>query len=144
MKRFIRLVCFVLVMTVCLATPAAAAEEVSTWSSSFFTCHSAYLWKVSDSEFRVWFDVTAVKGMEELGASVIKVQRSTDNENWTTMSTYKKAVYPQMVAYNTGNHCSYVTYYGTSGYYYRALVTFYAKNSSGTGEYYYYTSSIQL
>lgn len=145
MKQFLRSVSFVLALTMCLILPVSASEEVIPRASNYFGSTCGYLWKVNGTEFEVWFEVTAVDTMSELGTSVIKVQRSSDNENWTTMSTYKKEVYPQMIGRNTGDHSDCVTYYGaSSGYYYRAFITFYAKNSSGTGEYYYYTASIQM
>ena len=146
MKRFAQCVSLVLILAICLAIPAYAVEETSPWASSYFASRSAYLWKISGSQFQVWFDVGAVGGMAELGASKIKVQRSSDNSNWTTMQTYIKEDYSSMIGYNTGDHNSYVTYYtGESGYYYRAYVEFYAKNSSGGCGYYdYYTASIKL
>lgn len=145
MKRFTQCICLVLVLATCLAVPAAAAEEISPYASSYFMCFSAYLWKTSETEFEVWFDVTAVDGMAELGACVIKVQRSPDKSYWSTMRTYKKEDYPSMIRYDTGDHASYVTYSdGISGYYYRAYVEFYAKNSSGRGYYDFYTNPIKL
>lgn len=145
MKRFIQFVCLVLVLATCLTIPVSAAEGISPYASSYFGCFSAYLWKTSGTEFEVWFDVGAVCGMEELGTSVIKVQRSSDKSYWSTMRTYKKEDYPSMIDYNTSTHCSCVTYSdGISGYYYRAYVEFYAKNSSGRGYYDFYTNPIKL
>lgn len=131
MRRLTRCICVILVLASLFTIPAVAAEQRS---SDFFMCSSVYLWKISDTQFEVWFDVTAVQSMAELGASEIKVQRSTDKENWTTMQTYKKANYSQMIDTNTVAHADCVTYTYTSGYYYRAIVVLYAKNSSGTGE----------
>lgn len=82
--------------------------------------------------------------MTELGASIIKVQRSSDGANWTTMKTFYKEDYSQMICTNTVCHAAYVTYTGTRGYYYRAYIELYAKNSSGTGIMPEYTSTIQL
>ena len=79
-----------------------------------------------------------------MGARTIKVQRSTDKSNWTTVATYEMEDYSNMVASNTSGHESYVTYTYTSGYYYRAYVELYAKNSSGTAGYDTYTSSLDL
>lgn len=144
MKRFTRCACFFLAIMMLLITPAFAAETVTPRASSYFMCISAYLEKTTGTQFEVWFDVTAVGGMDELGVSEIKVQRSSDGVNWTTMKTYSKDYYPQMICDNTVAHADCVTYTGTAGYYYRAYVCFYAKNSSGFGEYDEYTSSIKL
>lgn len=144
MKRFTQFVSLILIASMLLVLPAYATESVTPKSSSFFGELSTYLYKTSSTQFRVWFEVTAVGGMDELGVSYIEVQRSTDKTNWTPMKTYSKDSYSQMIGYNTGNHCNYVTYTATSGYYYRAYVKFYAKNSSGTAYYSAYTSSLQM
>lgn len=144
MNRFIRCVCALLVLTIFLTMPAFAAENANARASSFFKVSSVYLWKISDTQFQVWFDVTALGGMEELGASKIKVQRSTDKVNWETVQTYTKDEYANMICKNTCQHADCVTYTYTDGYYYRAYVLLYAKNSSGTGEYGCYTSYLDL
>lgn len=143
MKRFTQFVCTVLVLSMVLVFPAAAAENLAR-GSDYFGSRSCYLYKTSSTAFQVWFDVVAVSRMNELGAYEIRVQRSADGVNWTTVKTYTKANYSNMVAYNTGEHGSYVTYSNAaSGYYYRAYVNFYAKNNSGTAYYSSYTSSLR-
>lgn len=146
MKRFLRLVSLVLVMAMVVSVPVYAAEqeEATPYSSAFFASYSTYLYKISSIQFEVWFEVSATGKMTELGVSQIKVQRSADKENWTTMKTYTPDNYSQMLCSNTSTHASCVTYAGTPGYYYRAYVTFYAKNSSGTGELFKYTAVMQL
>lgn len=144
MKRFIRCVCFFLVVVMLFINTAFAEENPTPWSSSYFAYNSTFLWKISETQFQIWFDVTAVKGMDELGTKTIKVQRSSDGETWTTMKTYTKESYPQMICEDTAGHSDCVTYTGTKGYYYRAYVVFYAKNSSGTGILNRYTDTIKL
>lgn len=141
MKRFFQFVTLILVISLVLSTPVFASEPRS---SAFFIRTSTYLEKVSGTTFDVWFDVTATGIMDELGVSTIKVQRSSDQSNWSTMYTYSKDSYSQMICENTASHVDHVRYSGTAGYYYRAKVTFYAKNSSGTGTYVMYTSTIKV
>lgn len=141
MKRFFQFVTLLLVISLVLSIPVFAAESRA---SSFFIRNSTYLEKVSGTTFDVWFDVTATGIMDELGVSTIKVQRSSDQTNWSTMYTYSKSSYSQMTDDNTVCHSDCVRYTGTTGYYYRAKVTFYAKNSSGTGEYTMYTDTIKV
>lgn len=134
MKRLIQILCLLLIVSMVLVVPAMAAEQ----ASSFFRSHSCYLWEISDSEFEVWFDVTAVGGMDVLGASEIEVQRSTDRVNWETVATYY-----DFYGYDTGEYGDCATYSSAStGYYYRARVTFYAENDTGCGFYTDYTSYI--
>ena len=144
MKRFSRLICMLLTMAMVLAIPAAATENAEPRASSFFMSSCVYLHKTSSTQFQAWFEVTALGGMEKLGASEIKIQKSSDGENWTTMRTYSMDAYSNLICENTASHASYVTYTGQTGYYYRAKITLYAKNSSGTAEMWEYTDPIRL
>lgn len=132
MKRFLKITSLLLVIVLMFAVPVCAEEESSTWSSSYFIGRDAYLYKTSSTKFQVWFDVDALRVMDEIGARTIKVQRSLDGSTWTTMFTYSREYYPQMIDTNSGSHAAYVPYTGTEGYYYRAKVTFYAKDSTGS------------
>ena len=144
MKRFIRAVSLFMVVVMLLATPAYAAETGESRASSYFMCSSVYLYKTSALTFQAWFDVTGIHGMEEIGARTIKIQRSEDGESWIDVKIFSRADYPQMICENTVCHASYVTYTGTPGYYYRAYIVLYAKDSNGSGEWYRYTEPIQL
>lgn len=134
MKRFSQCVCLILIVAMVFAMPVFATEAVEQRSSAYFMKFSVYLWEIEGSKFEVWFDVTAVESMDELGTKTIKVQRSTDEENWTTVKTYQKADYSQMVASNKVAYANCVTYSYTNGYYYRAVIVLYAKKGTGTGE----------
>ena len=144
MKRFLRIVSAILAMAALMAVPAQAAETVTPRGSSYFGAACTYLWHVSGTTFEVWFDVTGVRGMDEIGASSIAIQRSTDGQSWTTVKTFSKSSYPSMVDKNTGCHASYVTYTGSTGYYYRARVTIYAKDSNGSAFDYWYTDTLHF
>ena len=134
MKRLTQLVCLLLVASL-LVIPAQAA----TRGSDYFAAHSCYLWEVSDSEFEVCFDVTAVGGMDKLGVSEIKVQRSANGVSWETVATYN-----DYYGYNCSFHSDEQSFTSVkSGYYYRAKVTFYAKKGNGIAEYPVYTSSLR-
>ena len=69
--------------------------------------------------------------MEELGATVLKIQRSTDGVNWTTTKTYTREEYSKLVKEDAITHWASFNYTGASGYYYRSYVELYAKDSSG-------------
>lgn len=133
MKRFTQIVCLLLVLSLTLGIPAFAAES-APWASNYFGSRSCYLWDVSSSGFQVWFEVRALRTMTELGASTVKVQRSTDTVNWSTVKTYTKADYPEMTTtVGTAGYNGYVTFNEAEpGYYYRGYVEFYAKDSSGS------------
>ena len=146
MKKLVRFVCLILVCSLFFAIPAQATTVVEPRESAFFSYYGTDLYKTSSSSFQIWFDVTAnAARMDVLGVSEIIVYRSADQQSWTKMRTYTMENYPQMVAQNTTSHIDYVTYnYATTGYYYRAYITFYAKNSTGIGERYVYTEILRM
>ena len=144
MRRFVRFVCLLLVVSSVMMIPAMAATENVPRGSSYFVSSLGYLHQTHATIFQVWGEVAAVGLMDKLGMSSITVQRSSDNQNWTDVKTYTKENNSNLVASNTTCHEAYVTYVGTAGYYYRAKIWFYAKKGTGTAEYSYTTGSILL
>ena len=144
MRKFVRLVCLLLVFSSVMTMPALAVTDNMPRGSNYFTSRLGYLHQTHPTIFQVWGEVTAVGPMDKLGMSSITVQRSSDNQNWTDVKTYTKENNSNLVASNTTCHEAYVTYVGTAGYYYRAKITLYAENSTGVGERIRYTSPIQL
>lgn len=144
MKRLSRLICMLLAAALLLAVPAAATENPEPRASNYFMSSDVYLYQTSGNQFQAWFEVSALGIMDKVGASEIKIQESSDDENWTTVKTCTMSGYSNLICENTGAHASYVSYTGTTGKYYRAKITLYAENSNGTGEWTRYTSSIRL
>lgn len=134
MRRFTRCICLILVLASMMTMPAFASEEMDNRASNYFAFSSAYFNVLSGSKFEIWFDVTATGLMDELGASKIELERSSDGVNWTPVKTFYKASYPSMMDPDdvSGAYSGYVTYTYTSGYYYCATVTLYAKQGNGT------------
>lgn len=144
MKRFTQIVCIVLAFVMVMSTTAFAAEPVDPRASNYFWSSSVYFWHSSGNNYQIWFDVTAVGTMQKLGASRIEVERSTDLVNWDPAGSYDMANYSQMTKSNTVGYANYVPFTATTGYAYRAIVTLYAKNSSGTGEMDEVTATLDL
>lgn len=131
MKSITKIICTLLAFSMIIALPVSA-EEISPYASQFFGSHNNYLWATSSTSFQVWFSVTAVSGMAELGVDYIDVEKSSDGINWSVDATYTKEDYSNLVAKNTSSHTGYVTYSKReSGCQYRAYVRLYAKNNSG-------------
>lgn len=140
MKRLIKVLCFCMAAVMLFTTTAFAAESRA---SNFFAMTSTYIDRISGSELDIWFDVTAVGEMDELGVREIRLQRSTDKRNWSTIKTYLMEDYGEMICEDTFAHADYVTYSSaSSSYYYRAYVIFYAKDSRGIGEFADYTATV--
>lgn len=148
MKKITCLLLVIICLSMSIISPVSAAgigTTVEPMASSYFAVHSVSLQKTSSTSFRVWFDVTAVGMMDELGVSEIEVQRSSDGVTWTKMRRYFPSHYSQMICENTCSHVDYVEYNdGIQSYYYRAYITLYAKNSSGSATRYRYTEVIRL
>ena len=144
MKRFVRSVSLVLALVLFFATPVFASESITPKASNYFSRSSTYLVKISSTQFKAYFEITGTRTMTEIGAKTVKIQRSSDGVNWTTMKTYNSSDYSNMIVTNDFFHTSYFTYSGTPGYQYRAFVTYYAKNSSGTGEVDEYSETLIL
>ena len=145
MKKATRYICIILVLSFIMAIPVSAQGGTEPRESAFFAAHEVYLSKVSENRFKVWYDVTATGIMQKLGVSKIEVDHSPDGQNWELVATYEMGYYPAFVVSNTASHSGYLTYYGaTPGYYYRAYVTFYAKNSSGTAKLSRMTATLRM
>lgn len=146
MKNIARVICMILVCGLLLAIPAQAESVAETRGSAFFGSYSTDLYKTDTRTFQIWFDVASnAVTMDVLGVSEIVVYRSADQQSWTKMRTFDMEDYSAMVDENTTYHGGYVTYiYATSGYYYTARITFYAKNSTGVGERDVYTEILHM
>lgn len=144
MKRFSRCTCLVLAVLLLLSTPAFASEAIVPKASYYFGSYSTFLCNVSGASFEAWFDVTGTGIMDEIGVNFIKIQRSPDGVNWTTMRTFSKESYPHLLDYDDVNHAAGISYTGTRGFYYRAYIQLYAKKGNGTAEMDRYTTSIYI
>lgn len=69
--------------------------------------------------------------MDKLGASMIRVQRSTDGEVWEICDTYWATDHPEIMG-SGYSFTSSITYQGQIGYQYRAFIYFHASNTAGT------------
>ena len=146
MKKSVRVLCLILTLSLLMAFPVHAESNAEPRASAFFSSYWTFLHKASSTSIEIWFDVNANAAvMQEIGASMIELYESADGQSWTIVETYEKEDYPSMIDYNTGSHTGYVTYSNAiSGYYYSACVTYYAKNSTGIGERFIYTDTLQM
>lgn len=144
MKRFIRCTCLFLVMAIVLAIPALATETIDPRGSNYFIRSSVYLCNVSGNSFEAWFDVTAVNNMDVIGVNFIKIQQSSDGTNWTTVKTYAKENYSNLVNNYSVTHAAGVSYTATGGYYYRAFVQLYAKKGVNTATMNAYSAKLYI
>lgn len=140
MKKGFKTVSLLLILSL-LVFPVNAESNAEPRGSAFFSSYCTFLEKGDHYSVEVWFDVNANAAiMDEIGTTLIDLYESKDGENWTKVKIFEVENYPEMIDYNTYSHTGHVTYYASMpGYYYRAYVTFYAKNSTGIGKRFVYT-----
>lgn len=140
MKKGLKIVSLLLVLCL-LAVPVNAEGNVEARESIFFSSYCTFLSEGDHYAVEVWFDVDAnAPVMDEIGTIMIELYESKDQESWTKVKIFEAEDYPQMLDYNTYSHTGHVTYYASMPtYYYRAYVTFYAKDSRGIGKRFVYT-----
>lgn len=144
MKRSFRFVSLLLVAVMVMAVPVFAKESAVPYASRYIMSTCIYLDQTSSTQFNVWHEVIALGIMDEVGACEIKIQQSADGQNWTTVRTFTPAEEPSMIEEDALAHAGHVSYTGMVGYYYRAFIILYAKNSSGRGEVFDYTETLRL
>lgn len=143
LKKTIRFVAVLLVLATLFAVPAQAAGT-SVYASRYFVSYGTYIHVVEGNHLQIWFEMVGTDIMNKIGVSEIIIKRSSDNQNWTNVYWYYPEDYSSMMVSNEGDHVGYVPFYGTHGYYYKAYVTFYAKDSAGVGTICDYTDPVYI
>ena len=141
MKRFLRLVCLLVVFATLAAVPSYA-QEVTPRGSNELSSYRAYCTKTSSTTLVVSYHVIGTTALDEIGANTIKVQYSSDGVNWSTAKTFQKASYPNMVNYGVSGHAGTLTATVPSGKQYRAFVEFYGEKDGNSTTRFYYTPII--
>ena len=134
-QKAIAIKCISLLLVLALFLPVNVMA-VESRASYYLDAYSAYIYPAGWGKVQVWFDVTAVRGMDVLGVSEVIVQRSTDGVNWSD-----EAFYYDMYRNGSSYYGGHVTYSDVTSGYYRAQVTYYAEDDTGVGEYTARTSS---
>lgn len=137
-KRFIHIVAFVLIFSMAILPTAMAAEARA---SEYIDSTYAGITAIGNGDLRIDFNISGTGTMTSIGATRIDVKNSSGVTVKSFIST--NPLYPNMMGSNRFAHVSSVTYSGTPGAYYYAVVTFYAGNSKGGDTDVYTTISIK-
>lgn len=131
-KRFASLICalFVCVWTVVTAGAVSIDGYATTRASDYLNYYSAYALASSNGKVIIEFEVDGAGRMDLVGSNYIVVQEKSGSK-WLGVSTYWGSSLNEMLGENTVSHIGKITYVGTVGREYRALVTVYAKDSTG-------------
>lgn len=136
------IICLIII---CLLVPiygnTTAYTTIDSRASYYLDSYNTYTYNAAFGKIRVYFDVTGVNYMDEIGTLNIKIYESTDNSNWTWVKTYTHDTTSGMLGYNKVYHSGYVEYSGTLGRYYKAYVCIWA-GKDGDGDTRYYWSDV--
>jgi len=134
-SRALRIVALMLAIALILPISVMATESRS---SLYLHSYSAYVYPAGWGKVQVWFSVTGVNDMDEIGALEIQLYESKDSENWYWVETF---MYPDdsgMLGFNDYYHSGHVEYNGTIGRYYKAYVCIWAgKDGDGDTRYFW-------
>lgn len=129
MKKVLRILCLTLAMITVLSSVAFAS---SARASKYLSAYHATMFETSDGNIGIYFNVIAPRKMEHLGVSRISVQRYTGSY-WRTEYNYTYPETPELQGENVGRYSATIVYepqYPSSEY--RAVLTFYGADSTGS------------
>jgi len=128
-KRIASLLCaFVLI----LSLPAVAcATESAPRASDYFGATDVRAYAEPGSKILIEIDVSATHTMQQVGASEVYIYEQQSDGGYDCVYTYTKEEYPSLIWTNSACAFVDVTYQGTAGTKYYALVGCYAKDSNG-------------
>ena len=118
-------------------------NATETRASNYLSSYNAYPYAAGAGKVQIWFTVSGTDYMDELGALSIQIYESTDNSNWTWVTTCSHTSYPRMLGYNDYYHSGHVDYQGRTGRYYKAYVCIWAGKDGGGDNRYFWTGSAQ-
>lgn len=118
-------------------------DDIVVFASTHFAKNDAGVRINSDGEVEVEFTVKGKRPMDEIGVSKIVIQEKYGT-SWSNVKTFSSSTYSSLMTENDIAHSGEVTYNGKDGYMYRAKVTFYAEDSSGSDERTVITDSVTV
>lgn len=131
-KKTIAIFFAVLLITSISGFAAARASE-------YFSCTAVYATALDDGEILIEYDIDPTHTMLECGAKIVYIYEQQSNGKYEVVCTYRMEDYPDMIQHDTIIGDGEVTYQGTPGRKYYALVGLYAKDSYGSETIYFET-----
>ena len=139
---FVKIVVLLLVISMvapCYAS-AAAVQPDGPMASYYISSYNSYVCAMGGGRVEVWFSITGVNIMDELGALSIRLYESTDQVNWTWVDTFLHEDYSNMLLEDDFFHSTGLSYQGVAGRYYKAYVGLWAGRNGGGDTRYMWTS----
>ena len=136
MKKRVPVLIFIVILLVSISTTALAR------ASEYFGCTAVYATALDDGEVLIEYDIDQTHTMLECGAKIVYIFEEQSDGDFEVVFSYHMDDYPEMIQHNTIIGDGEVTYQGTPGLQYYALVGVYAKDSSGSETIYFYTNVV--
>jgi hypothetical protein len=128
-KRIFSVISATLLFSLIFTTAASAGVlRASQYFSNYSTGADA---NVGTGKVKINFSVVATGISDNIGASSIVIQRK-NGSTWTNVYTYSSSTTTSLLGSSCVSHAGSVTYSGTSGYEYRANVTLFVQQGSGS------------
>ncbi len=138
-KKNRALLCVIAMLVIAFAISplmVCAVSEPSPRASYYLDNYNTYIYPAGWGKIQVYFDVTGVTYMDDIGALTVQIYESTDQVNWTWVDTVRHTTQSNMLGHNDIYHSGHVDYSGTIGRYYKAYVTLWAgKDGDGDTRY---------
>ena len=136
MKKRIVVLAFVFLLTANISGFALAR------ASEYFGYTAVYATALDDGEVLIEYDIDPTHRMLECGASIIWIYEGENNSGYEVVRIYRMEDYPDMIQHDTILGDGEVTYPGTPGKDYYALVGVYAKDQYGSETIYFPTNFV--
>lgn len=131
-----RIIALALVIMIVLSASSGTVYAATPRASYFLDSYNTYIYPAALGKIQVWYSITGVEYMDDIGVLTIQLYESTDNQTWNWVKTYTHDSTSGMLAQNDYYHSGHVDYSGTIGRYYKAYVCIWAgKDGSGDTRY---------
>lgn len=131
MKRIVTILLSIIVGAAMLFTIVSAVNIDLIRTSEYFDELDVWVESVGSGSIKIRADIKATGQMTRIGMDEIEIQCLSSGK-WWTIDTISGTTRNGMLESNTRSYSGSYEYDGSSGKTYRAIVTAYAKNGSGS------------
>lgn len=145
-KRNVALRILVLVLAIVFVCPmnVSAAEPRASY---YLDSYNAYPYAAGGGKIQIWFTVTGVEYMDDIGSLSIQIYdcatNSTNDGDWSFVTSFNNGNTPSMLGHDKYIYQSHVECDATVGRWYRAYICIYAGKDGGGDTRYFWTSAVK-
>ena len=132
----------IIISVILLITSQSYVLAIEPRATNYIESQSSSIARTTGTSFDIYFSVTANQMLDEIGAFMIQLSKSTDQVTWTRAEVFYSYDIPEMLRENAWTHSYTISYTAQRGYYYRANIVFYAKDGTETERTSMYTNTI--